>query len=551
MLTSIIKKKDTILLLALSILIFHLIFGFHLIDFQNIYWLPDDAYNGFLGWSFYRGETFFSFPLFKIFNYGSGVGSTIIYTDSLPIMAIIFKPFSNLLPVNFQYFGLWIFVSSLLTSFFMNKILTYYRIDLFSKVMITTIILLSPIVLERFIAGHINLMSHWIILAGIYLYIRKEQNFTTWLVLILISILIHGYLFAMTIAIAIFTYIKEYLINQDIKKCFKYVIITILFSSISLYIFGYFEVQADEVFHGGWGGYRLNLLSFINPIGRSLNWSQLTGDLFTYKALQLGDLIEGFNYFGLGILITIIGSIYFGIKTKFYFINKKVKVLLVFSLLLLVFAITNKIGLGGSELFAYNMPEILKPLTKPFRASARFFWPIYYFLSIGSIIVIYSQLKGKNAIVFIFIICCIQIVDIYPGIKTIMAFNSKENIQNINRMDTSQEGLSLRTKDYNNIFYVFPEYANQNWRELAYFAYKNNKKTNFGYFARRNLRIQKKFIENIKASFESGNLDKDSIYYFSDIQIFNEYYEKVSSISEKLVVNDTNGIKHMIILPKK
>ena len=94
MLTLIIKKKDTILLLALSILIFHLIFGFHLINFQNIYWLPDDAYNGFLGWSFYRGETFFSFPLFKIFNYGSGVGSTIIYTDSLPIMAIIFKPFS-------------------------------------------------------------------------------------------------------------------------------------------------------------------------------------------------------------------------------------------------------------------------------------------------------------------------------------------------------------------------------------------------------------------------------------------------------------------------
>ena len=62
------------------------------------------------------------------------------------------------------------------------------------------------------------------------------------------------------------------------------------------------------------------------------------------------------------------------ISNKDVFINKKVKVLLVFSLILLVFALTNKIGLGGSELFTYNMPEILKPLTKPFRASARFFW---------------------------------------------------------------------------------------------------------------------------------------------------------------------------------
>ncbi|MBT3476112.1 hypothetical protein HN460_04155 [bacterium] len=551
MLTSIIKKKDTILLLALAILIFHLIFGFHLIDFENIYWLPDDAYNGFLGWSFYRGETFFSFPLFKIFNYGSGVGSTIIYTDSLPILAILFKPFSNLLPVNFQYFGLWIFISTLLTSFFMNKILTYYGIDLFSKIMLTIIILLSPIVLERFIAGHINLMSHWIILAGIYLYIRRKQSFTTWLLIILFSILVHGYLFAMTISIAIFSYIKEYLINQDIKKCLRYIAVTILFSSISLYIFGYFEVQADEVFHGGWGGYRLNLLSFMNPIGRSLNWSQLTGDLFAYEALQLGDLIEGFNYFGLGLLISIVGSIYFGIKKKFNFIDKKVKVLIGFSILLFIFAVTNKVGLGGSEFFTYNMPEVLKPLTKPFRASARFFWPIYYLLSIGSIIIIYKQLKTKYAMMFIFIICCIQIVDIYPGIKTIMAFNNKNNIQSIRKMDTTQEELTFATKYYNKIIYVFPEYANHNWRELTYFAYKNKKKTNFGYFARRNWNIQKKYIEDIKVSFKSGKLDKDSVYYFSDIKVFNQYYDKVSSKSKKLVITDLNGIKHMILVPNK
>jgi len=233
MISSIRQNIDTISLLLLSLVFFHFIFGFHLINFENIYWLPDDAYNGFLGWSFYRNESFLSVPLFKIYNYGSGVGSTIIYTDSLPILALIFKPFSSLLPQNFQYFGLWILISYILTSFYSNKIFTLYSIPLTTKIILTSLILLSPIVLERFIAGHINLMSHWIILCGIYLYIRKKQSLSAWILIIIVSILVHGYLFAMTIGIGLFSYIKEYLVKGNKKSNLKKIGAIIL---VSLYI---------------------------------------------------------------------------------------------------------------------------------------------------------------------------------------------------------------------------------------------------------------------------------------------------------------------------
>ena len=563
-----IKNRDLFILSLLSIALFEFIFGFHLVDFQNIHWLPDDAFNGFLGWSFYRNaeETF---PLFNIYSYGMGIGSTIIYTDSLPIFALIFKPFASFLPLDFQYFGLWLLLSFFLTAFFGNKILTKIGLNFISKFFVVIILLLSPIVLERFIAGHFNLMSHWIILWGISLYQNREEKISRWLLIILVSILTHGYLFSMTIGIAIFSYIasirdfSETKLYSNKKNIYN-ILLLLIFSICALTAFGYFEVQADEVFHGGWGGYRLDLLSFINPIGRSLNWSYILGDLFAFQPSKIGDLIEGFNYFGLGILLNILLAILIILKERFFSheiikISGRAKILFIFSVLLILFSLTNNVTLGGNELFTYNMPEFLKPLTKPFRASARFFWPVYYLIFILSIFINFNYFK-KNYfkqnqyssinILFLFIML-IQIVDISPGIRTIKTFTNKDYIANVARNYPKQTKLANATKSYKKIIYVFPEYANKNWRELVYFAYRNSKDINFGYFARRNWDTQKKYIVDIERSFDISNLDKESAYYFSDKLKFNEYYKKVSLTSKQITITNPNNVVHMLILPNK
>ena len=553
MLSYVQKKKDILILFILALLLFEYIFGFHLINFENIYWLPDDAFNGFLGWSFYR-NTSETLPLFKIFNYGMGVGSTIIYTDSLPIMALIFKPFSSLLPIDFQYLGLWLLISYVMTSYFSNLILTEFGFSLINKILVTAILLLSPIVLERFIAGHFNLMSHWLILWGFFLYQKNEKSTRKWLTILVISILVHGYMFAMIMILAIFQYIRIYFEGKDKKDLANFLVIFIV-SLISLGIFGYFEVQAEEVFHGGWGGYRLDLLSFINPIGRSLNWSSFMSESISFAPSQIGDLIEGFNYFGIGVLLNIFIAICFLIKENITSAKKKTKistkVLIFFSIFMVLFALTNKITFMGNEIFAYNMPEFLKPFTRPFRASARFFWPVYYIILLGTIFINYRNIKNIYISAFFFVILILQTVDIYPGIETIRSFNDKSYLESRIKMDTNQLELKGATEDYSKMIYVFPEYANKNWRELIYFAYKNDKKTNFGYFARRNWDIQEDYIRKIKNQFNNMDLDSDSIYYFSDKKIYEELSKKVASISTKVIVQDSNGLNHMLIIPNK
>ena len=150
----------------------------------------------------------------------------------------------------------------------------------------------------------------------------------------------------MIMILAIFQYIRIYFEAKDKKDLANFLVLFIV-SLISLGIFGYFEVQAEEVFHGGWGGYSLDLLSFINPIGRSLNWSSFMSESISFAPSQIGDLIEGFNYFGIGVLLNIFIAICFLIKENITSAKKKTKistkVLIFFSIFMVLFALTNKI----------------------------------------------------------------------------------------------------------------------------------------------------------------------------------------------------------------
>ena len=106
-------------------------------------------------------------------------------------------------------------------------------------------------------------------------------------------------------------------------------------------------------------------------------------------------------------------------------------------------------------------------------------------------------------------------------------------------------------KDYEKLIYVFPSYAPKNWVQLTYFSYKNNLKTNFGYFGRRNETAQDRYIRQIKMQFEENNLSKDSIYYFSNEKLWDDFYSKVKDKSKRIKIIDDNGRSHLIILPDK
>ena len=77
------------------------------IDPTSTLWLDQgDIAQHFLGWHFFRGEPWM-LPPGASPRYGLDMGSSIVFTDSIPLLAFAFKAIRAVLPSHFQYAGLW------------------------------------------------------------------------------------------------------------------------------------------------------------------------------------------------------------------------------------------------------------------------------------------------------------------------------------------------------------------------------------------------------------------------------------------------------------
>ena len=95
-------------LLIISFLASLYLLGFNNLNFLNKNWLYLGDLSGYqIGWEFFRNDTW-KFPLGFNPNYGLELANSIVFSDSIPLFAFIFKLFKNFLPENFQYFSLWI-----------------------------------------------------------------------------------------------------------------------------------------------------------------------------------------------------------------------------------------------------------------------------------------------------------------------------------------------------------------------------------------------------------------------------------------------------------
>ena len=106
-------KNNNIYINHIALIIISFLAGLYLLGFDNLNFLNKNwLYSGDLsqyqiGWEFFRNDSW-RFPLGFNPNYGLEFGTSIAYSDSIPLFAFIFKLFKNFLPENFQYFSLWI-----------------------------------------------------------------------------------------------------------------------------------------------------------------------------------------------------------------------------------------------------------------------------------------------------------------------------------------------------------------------------------------------------------------------------------------------------------
>jgi hypothetical protein len=492
----------------------------------NIDWLftSGDPIQHFLGWVYFRNGSW-HWPLTFTEELAYPTGASIAYTDSIPILAVLFKLFSGLLPDRFQYFGLFILLSFILQFFWGAKLGLLFTNSIFCATAAGLFFMFSPPLTWR-IHGHIALTSHWLIVAGIwsYFYLEKKlklrKNFIFQVGLIVLSSGVNPYLCVMTLSLFVISYLNLLLKNKVSLKITIVNSFTLVFLMMGCWLFwGYFS--SDSSVGSNYGFYSLNLLSPIDPRFYSIMLKPLP--------IQEGQY-EGFNYLGLGAIIlflTNLKSIGNILNSKKYY--KKNFPILMLCLILVLFSLSNKIFMGDIHIISYGLPSIVDNLFGKFRASGRFFWPVHYLILLGLLVTTFKCWTRNQVRFILTILVCIQFIDLIPLHQS----STKWIDSSFSTPLVSEEWNQLSTN--HNKLIVIPSHqcGGSNFPFFEKLAAFENLKINSFYLARFDKDDLKVHCEELPRLILSNQLESDAAYVFDKSYVLNnkEYLEFVKSVN--------------------
>ncbi len=503
-----IQKRVHIAALLLAALLFLLLYGYKIIDPSHIEWemTGDNCFN-FLGWHFFRTEAW-HFPLGVINKYHYPSGTGVVFTSSIPLLAIPLKLFNDFLPKTFQYIGLWLLASYMLQGFFASLLLKKFSNDWRLILLGTTFFILAPIMFFR-AWGHEALTGQWLILAALYLYFSPATTPTRikYMLLILIATMVHFYLLAMVLAIWIAYLLKESLLGANKKYSAIYFLLTMIIVVCNMWVSGYFTIPVASAATSGFGYYSMNLLAPFNPAG--------AGDTTFFNKIKLATngQYEGYNYLGVGVLLLMVMSLF---KLPKAIKKCKLKATLVplslVMLALFVYSLSGKVTLGSKVLFEFKYPWLLQDLANILRASGRMFWPVYYTLMLTAMFIIIKYYKPKIALAILLIALLLQVIDLYPWYRS-------RNLEH--RTFVS----SLKSKDWQkiasgvkHIVMIPPIVKSDGQYNFALYAANNHLDINTGFVAREDLAKRAKYQQKLLTDFANNKLQEKTLY------IVNKHY---------------------------
>lgn len=400
-----------------GIFLYLLMYGFGRLMVWNDAWTYAsdlDLAQHHLGWCLYRiGDWQFPIGLTDAMQYPSSI--SVIYTDSIPLWAVFFKIFRNLLPAHFQYIGIYGLVCFMLQGGIMGIITRHYTDSRILCIIISLLGILSPVLLYR-MYYHTALASHFLILFALYLwFFQNKLCYKTailfWSLLGILCSGTHIYFIPM-IGFILTAYCIRVLFEHHFSVLQTLSLPTAYCSicALTIYILGGFH--GTSVWStSGYGWYNANLNTFFNGQGNNT----LTP---TLPLNHLGQ-DEGYGYLGLGILflilILVISFIHRTTKAE-NVTSALTKPFLVSAIWLfsisLIFAVMPTITFQQYELAHIQLPQKIVSLLSIFRANGRFIWiPVYMFLLFTLHFFFTRQYTKKQAIILLSICLCLQIFD--------------------------------------------------------------------------------------------------------------------------------------------
>ena len=523
---------NPIVLLTYTSLIFHSIVGVARLNPLNINWIAAtqdvDFWAGYLSWEQFR-KTPWGIPLAENPRVGEELSGSIIHSGGIPLFEIPLKGINAFLPETFQYFGIWTlfcFVAQAIAGWKISGLIFKSSVV---RHMVAIALLFSPIFLNR-VNWHQGLIAQFFILIAIYLVFRKDVRvpFLYWGVLLACSFLVHGYIAVMVTLMFLTSILDAFIKNRlTIRDFIKGLFGCTPGVLTSLWISGYFMIGQTGL-NSGWPNWlwKMDLLQPLNFAGwsHSLSWLQES---------QVGNL-EGFAYLGAWpIALSLIALAINRGSLNLIFENARNYpsfVLLLFAFFL--FSLSNKVTLGRKE-FNYQIPSFMEGYYGIFRASGRFFWPVYYLIIIIALFLLKKSIKEQYAIALLGVSLILHIVDTEKYWGNISTINHEKKIDEkfVGLKDSRWDELLDNRKS----ILVIPITSQlpripscPTFEKIGYLAMRKNISTNCVYLSRYDSNKIQESKLRLEMSLEDGTLKADSLYVLTqqDIERFKSNFLK-------------------------
>lgn len=366
----------------------------------------------FFGWHFFRGEGW-HWPPGLIQSYYAPMGTSIGFTDSIPLVAFALKPFHAWLPATFQYIGPWLLACFALQGAFGAWLMSQWTPHRWLQVSGAALLVMMPTLLIRI--GHPALCAHWLLLWVLVIAARRDAGrfrAGEWATLGLVGGLLHPYLAVMALAM-----LSAVVLSPASRPFLARVAVLVLAGAATLlgwWAAGLFSVSgAEAMATEGLGHYSMNLLAPVTPTG----WSQFLPDLPRATA---GQEFEGFQYLGLGTLMLVL--------TAAALVARRVgpvgafaptrsawqgfgAALFAMAILMGAFALSPKVTAGSGVLLDYSGPWTERFAV--FRSTGRFFWPLGYLVVAWALAAVSTRLPSRVALTMLLAFVTLQALDLH------------------------------------------------------------------------------------------------------------------------------------------
>ena len=380
------------------------------LDPRNVGWLLDahDHGQSAIGLAAYLAGG--GWPGFHIALLSVPEGTSLLLTDSIPLLGMLLGPFAGLLPPGLQFVGPWMFACLLLQLLFAWALVRPHAPDAPTAWFGTVLLAALPMLFNRY--PHASLCAQWLILWALWIYVdpRRADRPWWWLAALAIAALVHSYLLVMVASIWGASLLRRLVQQRQFRPLIEAVGIVALVVAL---------LSAQGVFGGGfgsthsYGAFPMALDAWWNPANPAYT------ALLPSSPQDQGRGFEGLNYLGAGLLLTVLVAV----ATRRAGVRSLLWLLPGFALLLLV-AIGPQPLFWGQPLATVRLPMALTDALDPVRAAGRLAWPITYTLVYSAIVAVMAL---RRATVLLAAAVALQAVDLTPMLAATRATAARAN----------------------------------------------------------------------------------------------------------------------------